>query len=116
MVRLEYIANIFFFFNFVFSFAIVFFDRSPQQVPTDLAGRRRSDRHPLGENVHEELGLVHRVRHIHVRSEGEQTERQAVQQRRPRSGSRKPFSRRARVFQQSRQVRFRGRPLPPCEN
>lgn len=67
-----------------------------------MDGRGRFDLHAHGENVHQELGLVVRVRDIHVRAESEQTQRQAVQQRRSRSGSGEPLPGRASVLQQSR--------------
>lgn len=81
------------------------FARTPQQVPGGVDGRHcRADSHARGENVHEKLGLVVRVRDIHVRAEGEQTERQAVQQRRARARGGESLPRRSRVLPQGRQV------------
>lgn len=72
----------------------------PQQVPDNLDGHRPLNNHPRGENVHEKLGLVVGIRDIHVGAEGEQTQRQTLQQRRTRLGSRESIPRSPRVLSQ----------------
>lgn len=67
-------------------------------------GRRRAVGHARGEDVHKKLGLVVRVRDIHIRAEGEQTERKTVQQRGTRVRGGEPFPRCSRILPQSCQV------------